>query len=692
MKLKFLIIVFLLFIISLIITLNLFFHQSYETEMAAQINRQQLIIADTLAKNLGDSFEHFEEELVSFSALLSYRGLQKEGIEEFVRHALAESQEEVGIDLYVLDPSDRLVFSSGEPYQVSDDERLLIDVAKRSAPTEPYLIDSSTRDGRIKMAASVKLDGGLLGTVLMFVHVDDVIDRYITHREHDRRGYAWVMDVYGTLVYHPAQPSMIGENVFTSEDYCFSCHVSFEIERTILKTAGEGVQTYVAPRGEDKLLAFSHTKVPEWIVIVSMPYSEVTASIKNSMKLQSVLVLSIFIMTVLSAFVIIIINRQRIRAEARATYVDKVRDYANELENIVNERTRELTSEKEKLDAIIASMEAGIGIFDEDGTCVWMNQVLEGWLSDEQKGRFTLESFFDSAEIGENRHGAVVEDDSIMEVTQLDLGNKKGYFHITVTRVHSPLGGWQIMLFVQDVTELKMAEEKLIQSDKLAALSRLSAGVAHEIGNPLTSISSYVQILDGMEEKDEFTSKTLNVISKNISRIVSIVKQMASFTKSQKQELRHFAIPELLDSTIELVRYDRRTKGIDIKMNVSDDLNAVRVDGNQMVQIFINLVLNAVDSMEEGGVLEIQAGNDENKVVIYFRDTGHGIAPEYLERIFEPFFTTKDGGTGFGLSVSYSIIKSFGGDIEVESTPGKGTTFTVRLPAYEREHVPVDGS
>jgi signal transduction histidine kinase len=275
---------------------------------------------------------------------------------------------------------------------------------------------------------------------------------------------------------------------------------------------------------------------------------------------------------------------------------------------------------------------------------------------------------------------AVVDDASMQEVSYLELGKKKGYFQITLSPYHMPDGSPQIQLLLQDITDLKMAEEQMIQSDKLAALSRLSAGVAHEIGNPLTSISSYVQILKDMKLEDEFASNSLETIYKHIGRIDTILKKMSSFTRGMEDEGDRFHIRELVDNTVELVRYDKRAKGVDITVNISDELPSVTVNGNQMIQVIMNLMLNAADSMPEGGTLDVYAEQRGRWMDLVFRDTGEGISEENMNKIFEPFFTTKKTGTGLGLAVCHSIVNLFGGEILVESQLGKGTKFTVRLP------------
>jgi signal transduction histidine kinase len=682
MKLKAALITFLLLIISIIITLNFYFHQSYESEMAAQINEQQLIIAKTVAASIHDSLEHFEEETVSFAGLLAIRGMEREGLEEFVRYALAELQEDVDADLMIFSAEEKLVFATKGAYAPSEEDRTLLGVSRDTGGNEVYMSDSTESARKIKIVAPVRRGGAFLGSALLHIDIDDLTEKYIAPVRSGKRGYAWIMNDEGTLVYHPTKEGMIGKNIFSDEVSCYECHESFNAEKEILKSAGIGYSSYISPAGEDKLIAFSKVDPVNWFVCVSMPYSEVTASIKNSMKLQSMIVLTIFISTVIGAFITIVINRERVEAQAKADYADKVRAYADALEELVDERTEELRGEKEKLDAVIGSIEAGICIFDESGRCIWMNEVMRDWLSDEVRGHFDLDTVCRDFSLTKDVWDAVVEDRLIQDIAELDLGRKKGYFQLAISPLRSSVDTLQLLVLMQDVTEMKTAEEKLIQSDKLAALSRLSAGVAHEIGNPLTSISSYVQIMRGMDS-DDFTKGALETISKHIDRIASIVKKMSSYAKTREKETRSYHIGELIENTVELVKYDKRTKNISIGVEVPDNLPPIMVNGNQMIQIFMNLVLNAADSMPGGGRLTISVREIPGEIDIIFRDTGAGIERKHLDRIFDPFFTTKELGTGLGLSVSFSIIKSFGGDILVESEPGEGTTFTVRLPIDE---------
>ena len=233
----------------------------------------------------------------------------------------------------------------------------------------------------------------------------------------------------------------------------------------------------------------------------------------------------------------------------------------------------------------------------------------------------------------------------------------------------------------------KKLEQQVMHSEKLASLGRLAAGVAHEIGNPLTSISTFAQMLREMAQ-DEFTKSSLDVINNHIQRITDIVRRMSTFSRADALNIKSVQLNEVLDSTLDLMRLDKRMKStITISVAFQRDLPTTMIDEGQMSQVFMNIILNAFDAMPEGGKLSVSTrrhtdDQGRDSILIAFEDTGNGIPEQDLEKIFDPFYTTKEAGkgTGLGLSLSYNIVKRFKGDITVESAPGKGTTFTILLP------------
>lgn len=239
------------------------------------------------------------------------------------------------------------------------------------------------------------------------------------------------------------------------------------------------------------------------------------------------------------------------------------------------------------------------------------------------------------------------------------------------------------VLVLEDVTEKKKIEEELFRTSKHASIGRLAAGVSHEVGNPLASMSSLVQELQ-QEDVSDFVKDSLGTISQHIERIARIVRNLGDFARLYPREKAPTKLDRILESTLSLARYDARFKKIEISTDIKQ-VPELRIDPDQIQQVFLNLILNARDAMPEGGKLDISIRPLNGSVEMVFSDTGSGIDPEVKEHIFDPFFTAKGGrgGTGLGLSISYSIIKDHGGTIEVQSEKGKGTSFIIRLPVKE---------
>ncbi|MGE5893193.1 MAG: sodium:solute symporter family transporter [bacterium] len=250
---------------------------------------------------------------------------------------------------------------------------------------------------------------------------------------------------------------------------------------------------------------------------------------------------------------------------------------------------------------------------------------------------------------------------------------------VYISRLTGIQRGYVIVL--EDITEKKKIEEELFRATKHASIGRLAAGVSHEIGNPLASISSLVQELLA-EDLSPFAAHSLNTINQHVDRIARIVRNLGDFARLYPRQKVPTNIKEILENTINLVRYDRNFRKIEIRTDIHD-VPAVKIDPDQMQQVFLNLMLNARDAMPEGGNLSISVTSDNGFVTAVFSDSGTGMDDEIRDKVFDPFFTTKGPvkGSGLGLSISYSIIRDHGGTIEIESEKGKGTSFTIRIPA-----------
>ena len=227
--------------------------------------------------------------------------------------------------------------------------------------------------------------------------------------------------------------------------------------------------------------------------------------------------------------------------------------------------------------------------------------------------------------------------------------------------------------------ELKDTQEQLVQAAKFAAIGELASNVAHEINNPLTSILGYAELL--MEEADmNVMQRDLGIIKTESLRARDIVNHLLEFSRKRPLKIGPVDINALLASVIELMSIQLKETSIKLAEDFSR-MPPIKGDPDQLKQVFLNLVTNAIFAMEKSGTLGIKTFPKDDFACVRISDTGKGIPPEIMGRIFEPFFTTKsEKGTGLGLSISYKIVQSHGGQFEVESEPGKGSSFTVKLP------------
>ncbi len=232
--------------------------------------------------------------------------------------------------------------------------------------------------------------------------------------------------------------------------------------------------------------------------------------------------------------------------------------------------------------------------------------------------------------------------------------------------------------------ELKKSQETVLQSEKLASLGLMAAAIAHEINNPLTAVLTYSSLLCRDAEQGTEMKEDLEVVVSEATRCREIVRGLLDFARETDFRLRQVNINTLLDETIALVAHQVTFQNIIIKKNFANYIPDTIMDADQMKQVFLNIMLNAADSMPNGGKLRLRTSFDYelNEITIEFQDTGVGISERDVNKIFDPFFTTKakGKGTGLGLSVSYGIVQRHGGTIDVKSTVGKGTSFFLAFP------------
>jgi signal transduction histidine kinase len=227
---------------------------------------------------------------------------------------------------------------------------------------------------------------------------------------------------------------------------------------------------------------------------------------------------------------------------------------------------------------------------------------------------------------------------------------------------------------------LERAHDEILQAEKLAALGHLSAGMAHEIRNPLNSISLFAQVLrSGLSDEQEVSSYTDNIVNE-VERIDSILVKLLSTSKRSPYQLRSIRLQDVIDEILSVFSEQIRSQGIELIKEFRSDPPAILADADELGQIFSNLLSNALFEMSGGGRLTVELEHDDQEVLVSISDTGQGIPAEHINKIFDPFFTTKVRGTGFGLSVVLRIVKTYAGRIHVDSDPDNGSHFKVWLP------------
>jgi PAS domain S-box-containing protein len=406
---------------------------------------------------------------------------------------------------------------------------------------------------------------------------------------------------------------------------------------------------------------------------------------------------------------------QRNRAE------EELHGHREHLEQLVGERTAELTAANERLAVEIAERtqaenalrkseakyrdlveqaQEGIWSIDTEGRTRFANAKLQetlGYQVEELESLRFLDLLADEA----NREQAALLLEAIQSggCAQCDLSfRRKDGRRVTAlfkgcAVLDEATGAYSgAVTCVADITERKMLADRLVQSEKLAALGELISGVAHELNNPLTTVVGRAQLLAnrGMRLGEERLKRDLGIVEAEALRASRIVRNLLTFARKQKPEKKRVDINDMLNRTLDLRDYDLRISNIDVERQLGPMLPETSADFQQLQQVVLNIINNAgqavLETAKKGKILvESEVDDRRREIVIRISDSGPGMPPEIMARIFDPFFTTKPvgKGTGLGLSLSYGIVREHGGEIDVQSEPGQGTTFILRLPVVD---------
>jgi len=361
----------------------------------------------------------------------------------------------------------------------------------------------------------------------------------------------------------------------------------------------------------------------------------------------------------------------------------QARDRAYALEAEIQRRTRDLEHTRALLRLVLDSTPASLIVLDQDFRVVEANRaaerlhgltpighncydVLVG--SDKRCDDCPAVETFASGQIGhitgehaDPRTGEIL----VVETHRLQLGSGESY----------------VLLVEQSVTEQKKLQARLLHQEKMAGFGLLAAGVAHDMGNPLSSIAAQLQLLDDDKLPDD-VHEVVATVREETQRLRRILREMVDFARRRRDEASLVSVQSVVGDALRLLRHDARMREVDVLENYDAEAPAASMIEDHLMQVVFNLLLNALDAMPDGGQLRIEVVSAGGNVVLRLHDSGHGMDRAVLDRCFEALYTTKapGKGTGLGLSVCRDIIDAAGGSIELHSAPGQGTTAVVVLP------------
>ena len=233
---------------------------------------------------------------------------------------------------------------------------------------------------------------------------------------------------------------------------------------------------------------------------------------------------------------------------------------------------------------------------------------------------------------------------------------------------------------LKDLSEIKELEIKIQRKEKLAAMGALAAGIAHEVRNPLSSIKGYATFFANLFEKESENRKAAYIMAEEVDRVDRVISELLEFARPADLKLKETDVEQLIVNSLRIIKHEAADAGVNIIKEFEKPLPVLKIDPDRFTQVLLNLYINAIQAMEDGGNLTIKACKTKDSLILKICDTGSGISPENQESVFNPYFTTKKKGTGLGLAIVYKIIESHKGTIHIESIKGSGTTFVILIP------------
>ncbi|MEW6416761.1 MAG: ATP-binding protein [Nitrospirota bacterium] len=693
-------------------------------------NKQQLILARYATHRLEDSLEFIKRELSLLSLSPSIQYLEVSRANR-MNTSLSSVKEEGVIEIRLIDKNGGTAYiidNRGIPRIIKGhfrdteyfkwaylkENRNKIYMGEVTRESEQYpekltmILATPTYEESIDEAHPVPT-GRLSGVLLFTVDVTYLVGKDIKDIKSGKTGYAWAIDNKGIFLYHP-EKDLIGEDAFKARA-ARKPKISFDqiniIQKEKMLKGKEGTGWYISGWHGDietetkKLIAYAPVyltsgKDLNWSIAVVAPISEVEGTI-HSVYIRQFYIQGVLVLVIIFGSIYVISFERRWGMSLEEEVTKKTEDLKKSLDK--------LEKSEEKYRTLVESAEDLIFTVDEKGDFLSMNRCATRFFrghTEELIGKNVRDLFSkESAELQMGFIRQVFNTGINVNVKYpVEVDKREYWFTSNFVGIKNENGKvFSVLGISRDITERKkMEDEQMYNTEKLASIGKLAAGVAHELNNPLTVILGFADLLLEKAEPGSKNHEILKSVEKQAFNCKRIIESLLGFARYREKTEYSTDVNVDIEMVLSVVENILLTKKATLKRNLAENLPKVRGDSGHLQQVFMNLITNAVAAMEEGGVLTITTRLNEpgNRVEILFKDTGHGIKREYRDKIFEAFFTTKrvGEGTGLGLSVCYGIVTRYGGEItfetvaEEEDRERKGTTFTVSMPVVPSESSP----
>ncbi|MBN2297467.1 MAG: PAS domain S-box protein [Deltaproteobacteria bacterium] len=685
-------------VLGFVVLFALYSYRSVEREMAKQFNREQGLLAQQTAMGI----EQYMNDITNILSLTTYIAPISNGDPKAIRTGLENAYRSLKNKVAFVfweDASGIMTFHHPQHILPGVDGkdfsfRTYFRVAKElGVPFVSDIImiggeeyqDIPDRFETFIISFPLKGDDGKFhGVIGCAIDLANITAHYVAPIRPSESGYAWLVDETGMILYHP-NPKWLGLNLYDmvldmeKKGYNIS---GIQDIRHGMELKNDGMYELIFPHYPSnlptkKLLAFSsvHFLNRRWITVATSPYSEVIYLMSDTFRNTLILGSASIGFVIIATLVLLRINKARATASERNKWAERVLIAHKRLETIFNGVPHYLV------------------MIDSAFTISDINQRLCDLYGKKRSDIIDKHCSIDFPEEERICHLDIVEkcfrSGSIISVRdkRVEIQGKPFFFDISAIPLFGSMGEVDyVVQYAVDITDKKALTEKLIQAEKLAAVGQMSAHVAHEIRNPLTSVLLHSELLEdelGEGGDKEEASELLHIIQKEIDRLSQITDEYLSYARLPHPKKQPVDPEKETAAVLSMLLPELSRRNIESSITCPDRLPNIMIDRGQFKQLLINLIKNAEDAMPSGGTLELSLMGIKDNFLLLVKDTGYGIPQEIARRIFDPYFTTKDNGTGLGLALVQYIANAHDGWVDVESQKGTGSTFIFSIPFHE---------